>query len=347
MEYRIFKDMSAFEQSYVPKDFICREGELREIALCLEPAMEGYQAVSAKIIGEPATGKTTAVKIVLRDLLEKTQRAACAYVSSGIHDTKYSILDGVHEALGMGRTQRNFDSLHRAVFKKVKKEGTSLVVALDDVNFLDSQILNETLLAILKGGEEHGVPASVIAISSSPSFGVRLRSQVSSVFMPREIFFRPYKHEEMHEILRQRCRYGFIPGSVSAEALEKVVEEAHKRHDLRYGISLLRESGIIAEKEGSKVSIEHVEKALRLPMTPSKIRSLSRLEIEIMKFICDRKEATSGELYKHLDKSVATIWRRVKKLEKMKLIEVEKVRGRGRTSRIRCASNFNLEELTR
>jgi len=66
-----------------------------------------------------------------------------------------------------------------------------------------------------------------------------------------------------------------------------------------------------------------------------------------LKFVCEREEVTSGELYKHLDKSVATIWRKVKKLEKMKLIEVEEVHGRGKTRRIRCASKLDLEELMR
>lgn len=114
---------------------------------------------------------------------------------------------------------------------------------------------------------------------------------------------------------------------------------------MRLGIRLLKESGIIAEKDGSKVEVMHVEKALRLPLSSSKIRGLSRLEIEILKFICERKEVTSGELYKYIDRGVSTIWRKVKKLEKMKLIAVEKVHRRGRTSRITCTSGYDLNEL--
>lgn len=349
MDYKmsIFKDMRAFEPSYMPKDFICREGELQEIALCLEPAFDGYQALSAKVYGQPATGKTTAVKIMFEEMMGKTQRAACVYTNSSIYDSKFSIFGRILQGLGRASASRSFERIYEAVFKRIKKEKKSLVVALDDVNFLDPQTLNETLLALLKANEEFDVPVGVIAISSSPSFGVRLRSQVASAFSPREIFFRSYKQEEMQEILKQRCKYGFNLGAISPEALSRVVAEAYKRGDLRLGIRLLKESGMIAEKDGSKVAVGHVEKALRLPLSSSKIRSLSRLEIEIMKFICERKEATSGELYKHIDKSLATVWRKVKKLEKMKLIEVEEVYGRGRTRRIRCASKIDLEELMR
>ena len=338
MEYKtsIFRDMRAFEPGYVPKDFICWEGELREIALCLEPAFSGYQALNAKVYGEPATGKTTAVKIMLSELMKKTHRVTCVYTNSSIYDSKFSIFGRILQGLGLASSSRSFERIYEGIFKKIEKDKKSLVIALDDINFLDSQILNQVLQAIMKANEEFNISVGVIAISSSPSFGIRLRSQVSSAFSSREIFLRPYKREEMHEIIKQRCYYGFNSGAIRSEAMSRVTAEAYAKGDLRLGIRLLKESGVIADKKGSLLEVSHVEKALSLPMSSSKIRSLNRLEIEMLKYICDREEATSGELYKRFDRGVSTIWRKVKKLEKMKLIHVEMVKGRGRTRRITC-----------
>ncbi|MFH1773497.1 MAG: AAA family ATPase, partial [Methanobacteriota archaeon] len=248
MTETIFKDMNAFEQGYVPKDFIHREGELKEIAFCLEPAFKGYQATSMKIHGEPATGKTTAVKIVFDEVKEKSS-VACAYVNSSIYDTKFSIFEKIQRSLGLSRNANRLDAVYCEIFNKLSRNEKSLIVALDDVNFLDAQTLNEVLLRILKANEEFEVSASVIAISSSPAFSLHLRPQVASVFSPREIFFRPYTLDEMYDVLKQRCWYGFIPEAASDGIIRKIAAEAHKKKDLRLGIRLLKESGVIAERE--------------------------------------------------------------------------------------------------
>jgi len=166
------------------------------------------------------------------------------------------------------------------------------------------------------------------------------------VFSPKEIFFRPYKQEEMHEILKQRCRYGFTPRAVRAEELERVVKEAYRRRDLRYGIRLFRESGMLAEKDGSKVEVGHVEKAIAsTPAVTSRLKGLSRAELELLKYVCERGEVTSGEVYRHFKGGITTHWRRFKKLKKLGLLEVQGFYKRGRSSRIRCACKLDLEEL--
>ncbi len=341
----IFKDMNAFEQCHVPKDFMHREGELREIAFCLEPAFKGYQATSVKIYGEPATGKTTAVKIVFEEIKDKSS-VACAYVNSSIYDTRFSIFYRIHQNLRMGSTARNFDGIYEHIMNKLKREKKSLIVAIDDVNFLDAQTLNEVLISLLKAGEEYSVYTSVIAISSSPSFSLYLRPQVASVFSPREIFFRPYSFEEMYDILKQRCCYGFVPGAVGEEAVWRIAGIAFREKDLRLGIRLLKESGVIAEMDGCKITEEHVEKALvSMPASTLKVRSLSREELEILEFVCERGQTTTGDILRRFEKHGVTIWRKIKKLSKLGLVKTEVVHRAGRTTKITC--NVSKEELMR
>lgn len=340
MTETIFKDMNAFEQGYVPKDFIHREGELKEIAFCLEPAFRGYQATSAKIYGEPATGKTTAVKIIFEEIKEKS-RVACAYVNSSIYDTKFSIFDRIQRSLGLARNANRLDAVYGEIFNKLSRNEKSLIVALDDVNFLNAQTLSEVLLRILKANEEFDVSASVIAISSSPAFSLRLRPQVASVFSPREIFFGPYSFGEMYNILKQRCFYGFIPGAVSEDIVRKIASKAYTKSDLRLGIRLLKESGTIAEREGCKITEQHMEKALSLmPASASEVKSLSREELEILRFISERGEVTAGEIYRHFEKSTTALWKKIKKFERMGLIKAERFYKRGRSSRIACSAEI-------
>ncbi|MFH1774713.1 MAG: hypothetical protein ABH874_07135, partial [Methanobacteriota archaeon] len=145
-----------------------------------------------------------------------------------------------------------------------------------------------------------------------------------------------------------RCWYGFIPEAASDGIIRKIAAEAHKKKDLRLGIRLLKESGVIAERESSKILEKHIEKALAsMPTSPSKVKSLSREELEILRFISERVkekgEVSAGEIYKRFEKSTTALWKKIKKFDRMGLIKREIIYKGGKSSRITC--NVNIEEI--
>ncbi len=60
----VFTRPEVFDQNYIPEEYLYRLSEMQEIARCLSPLLKGHRGFNIKIYGEPATGKTTAVKKV-------------------------------------------------------------------------------------------------------------------------------------------------------------------------------------------------------------------------------------------------------------------------------------------
>ncbi len=356
----LFMDDRVFDRDYIPKDFNFRDSQLREIALCLKPGLRGTRPLNAAIIGPPATGKTTAVKLMFNEIEEMTDKVVCAHINCQIHPAKFSIFSQIHKkVLGHAPPETGvpFTKVYESIFKKITTEGKSLVVALDDVNYLfQEKGVNEVIYDILRAHEAFpGAKTAVFGILPEMSIDYKLDAKVSSIFKPREIFFQPYTQEELFEILKDRSRLGFYPGVISDKILRKAAEHAFEHADLRMGLELLRVSAIIAESEASRIiNVKHVQEAYGKSKTlnlESLLGSLTEGELYAVKLLAERGEEDSGELYKHLKEkwpqSYSKFYRLLDKMESIRLVDTRhsKKGKRGRTRRI--SLRFSKEEISK
>jgi cell division control protein 6 len=329
----VFARPEVFDPDYIPETLLYRNAELREISSCIRPALEGRRPCNAKVYGVPATGKTAAVRLLLGQLKDHP-RVAPAYVNCRFQSERQAVLSKIHLEVN-GHPPGQSTSFHRlceAVFKRLTREGRSLIAVLDDVNYVRG--VSDVLYTLLRAHEAYpGARVSVIAIASSPRFRVPLEARVASSFIAREVYFRPYTRGEIEGILRERAHLGFAPGALSREALEMAVDLAEE-HDLRFGIELLRESGEVAEEEGSsRVEGGHVRIAsARLHRDGT--GGLPRGCEAIFQLLDEREGKCMGEVYRMVREEVgsySTFKRRVRELERLGRIRAEEVYGRGRT----------------
>jgi len=347
-EETLFKEDRVFDLDYIPENFIHRDAQMQSIALCLLPALKGGRAINALIVGPSATGKTTAVKLRFQELEEESTRVVCVHINCQITDTKFGVFSQIHKKL-FGylppETGVPFSRIYEAIFKKLIKDEKSLVVALDDINYLFyGRQGNEILYDLLRAHELFPeVKTSGFGIVSDSAMTLKLDPRVSSIFSYREIFFQPYSRAEMYDILKNRAKLGFFPGVIEDELIEKIASYAFEHGDLRVGIELLRVSGIIAEAEASrKILDKHVEKAYensKLVNMKLLISSLSKSEKTLLRLIADSEEPISGEIYQKFKEktklSYTKFYRLIAKLEDLKLIETSfSAPGRGRSRKI-------------
>lgn len=329
----IFARPEVFDPDYIPETLRYRNPELKEISSCIMPALEGRRPSNARVYGYPATGKTTAIKLLL-DQLREEPKAALAYVNCKFQGKRRSILSRIHEeVLGHSPGQAtSFTRVCDAVFKGLARDKRVLVTVLDDVNYVRG--VSDVLYTLLRAHETYpGARVSVIAIASSPRFRVPLEARVASSFSARDVYFRPYAREEILEILRSRGQLGFLPGVLSRDALEMITDLADE-HDLRHGIELLRESGEAAMEEGSaKVGEEHVEIASNR-LRPTEASTLPRGCEAIYQMLDEKRGKPMGKVYGMVKEEVgsySTFSRRVDALTQKGLIRTEEVHNRGRT----------------
>jgi cell division control protein 6 len=349
-EETLFREERVFDLDYVPERYLHRDGQKQEIAFCLRPALRGGRPLNARILGPPATGKTTAIRLLFDEIesLPEGRKLLCVHVNCQIHTSKFTIFSQIHKKLQghlPPETGVPFPRVYEAIFRRLVKEGRSLVVALDDMNYLFyDRHANEVLYDLLRAHEVFpGAKTAVLGILSDTDFRYKLDPKTDSMYRPREIFFPPYTRGEILDILRERARAGLYPGVASEAVLEWIAEYAASQGDLRGGIELLRIAALLAEGEASrKIEIRHVEKASQQSRSialRSLLETLSPEEQMLLK-VLSREESRrdSGELYRAVREekeiSYTKFYRILEKLEALRLIDT-KFTGEGKRGRTR------------
>lgn len=71
MSQPILIDESLFDETFIPERLVSREGQIKEIARCLNPIRSGKSARNLFIYDPPGTGKTSVCKWILKEQFPK------------------------------------------------------------------------------------------------------------------------------------------------------------------------------------------------------------------------------------------------------------------------------------
>ncbi|WP_296789271.1 ORC1-type DNA replication protein [uncultured Methanobrevibacter sp.] len=338
----LFQNINAFDPDYLPPNYNFRDTQMEAMAMAIRPAMRGGQPSNAVILGSPATGKTTAIRKVFELVEKNTEKVVCVYINCQIHTTRFGIFSQIFKKV-FGHlppeTGVPFSRIYAQIMKELQKNGQSVVVAFDDINYLfQTNHANKVVYDLLRAYEEYpGVKASIFAILSDLEFKYAFDKNVNTVFIPQEIMFPLYKYNEIEDILRDRVNAGFFPGVLSDDILEQISMYTLENGDLRVGINLLRSCGNIAEASASReITQEHFDKAIESLVSinvSETLKSLNSAERELLQMIVNFDGIyTAGELgedYKQkTGSSYASFNRTLDKLEFVRLIDT-KYTGKG------------------
>lgn len=362
----LFRDPLVFEIDYVPEEFRFREEQISALSFQIQPALRGARPLNSLCRGPPGTGKTTSVKKLFEEIEETTNKIACVHVNCKIDNTRYAILAKVYKHLGGHQPQAtgtSFKQVYDAACRRLQKDDKTLILCLDDANYLlyENEI-NNVLYPLLRVHEEYeSVRVGVIVIFSDMDvdFSSIFESRVASVLRPTEVFFAPYSAAEVEEILRMRVAQGFYPGVVSEEMLQLVVDQTIRAGDLRVGIDLLKRAGLLAERDARRAVCRDdicraYEVSQRFHLT-SLIRSLRDDEKSVLGVIArmstDDSGMSAGEVHTQVKEEMGIGYTRyyeiVQKLDTIRLINLDYRAGRGRTRMValRFSPDMVLAEL--
>jgi len=346
----LFREPEVFELDYVPEQFQHREDQVKELAFQVRPGLKGARPLNTVCRGLPGTGKTTSVKKLFGEIEETTKKLVPVYVNCQIDNTKFAIFSQIYRKLAghlPPASGTSFKQVFDAIARIMLKEDAVLLVALDDANYLlYENEMNRVLYTLLRSHEAYpGTRIGVILIISDMTVDLvqAVDARVVSVFRPTEVYFPPYKEEEVAGILRDRVNQGLYPNVLPDPIFRLVVEQTMKSGDLRVGIDLLKRATLNAEKEARR-TIERddicrayeVSRYLHLAFT---VKTLKAEEKELLKKVAElssgEKEMNAGEVYRSLKEKESLGYTRfyemVKKLDAMRLVNLSYRDGRGRT----------------
>ena len=338
----LFQNINAFNPDYVPQNYNFRDTQMEAMAMSIRPAIRGGQPSNAIVLGSPATGKTTAIRKVFELVEKTTEKVVCVYINCQLHTTRFGIFSQIYKKM-FGHlppeTGVPFSRIYDQIMKDLQKNEKSLVIALDDVNYLfQSKNANKVFYDMLRAYEEYpGVRTAIFAILSDLEFKYAFDKNVNTVFIPQEINFPLYSYSEIEEILRNRAQAGFYPNVLSDEILEQISMYTYENGDLRIGINLLKSCGNIAEANASReITQDHYDQAIESLVSiniQQTLDSLNDSERSLIKIIADYDGVyTAGELSEIFKEktgsSYASYNRTLDKLEFVRLIDT-KFTGKG------------------
>ncbi|MGC9187235.1 MAG: Cdc6/Cdc18 family protein [Fervidicoccaceae archaeon] len=364
---RIFKDRDKLTPDYVPEHLPFREEQIRRIASALSQALRGSRPNNIFVYGLTGTGKTAAVKLVIRGLSEKARELRIpvftSYVNCRQRDTGYRVLADILESLGgkVPFTGLSIAELQKRLFKKVEALNGRVVVVLDEIDFLVKKQGDDILYKLIRMNEElSGSSVSIIGITNDLNLIEMLDPRVKSSLGEEEVVFPPYDAIQLKSILDERASLAFYDGALGEDVIPLCAALAAREHgDARKALDLLRMAGELAERAGkSKVTREDVEMA-RGELEKDKVYEVvSSLPLHaklilasILDLTTSRDSATTGEIFNEYSKKTAllgleTVTQRrvtdiISELDMMGLISARVVsRGRyGKTKVVKIQAN--------
>ncbi|MBI4143859.1 AAA family ATPase [Candidatus Woesearchaeota archaeon] len=334
----LFKNENALDPEWVPKLLPFRDSQQRRVAECIKPILIDRNGRNAFVFGAPGIGKTAAAKWVLRDLADSEfgEKIEMFYVNCWQKNTTFKVYAELCSQFGYSFTQnKSSEELLDLIKEKCNKRGA--VFVFDE---MDKAVDNDFIYSLLNDVFKK----SIILITNDPEWIQDIEDRVKSRLLPEIIEFKAYSSDETRRILKDRLDYAFVLNSFSDEAFEIVCTAASKIFDIRVGLHLLRQSGLIAESQSSRQVLPiHAEKALlTLPdFSPKKKDDLeedSQLILSVVKSNSGEKIGRLFELYQQSGgKGIyKTFQRRIEKLASNKFVFAEKVTGKeGNTTIVR------------
>ncbi len=267
----LIRDTGVFELQYTPETIYYRDGELRQIAGVVSPALRGASPTNANLRGPPGTGKTTCVRRIFSELEETTHHVVPIFINCNCSNTACRVFAAIFERLLGHQAPKSgihLQLLVDPIAKELIKRKAVLIVCLDDANCLCHHgQLEMVIRSLIRMYENYpGVKTGVITTISDHAFFslMVLDPAVISVWQPEEIPFTYYQQEQVRTILQDRIRMGVYPGVVPSAILNRITTLTVEECDLRMGIALLKKSVLIAERDArTQVTDDDVTRAFK------------------------------------------------------------------------------------
>ncbi len=304
-EKPIFNNEYVLDFNYLPDNILHRDSEQEEIAASIAPLAKDRSGSNILIYGPPGIGKTTCIKYLFSKIPEFSSKIMPVYVNCWSTPSKHSVYSAIAKKLGiLFFGGKGSDYLLKNIIKKVEND-KSIVLAFDEFDKVQDMSFLYPLFEALESR------SSIIMITNNKNVILRLEDRIRSRLSLQHLKFSAYTENQILEILKERAKYSFVPGVVRPEVLITISEITSEKGDIRVGLSLMRESGRIAEKKNSDyIGLDHMEEAIK-KMENLKIRSsLSNLKEEekkVVETIKKNEGMITGNLFQKYTDSGGTL----------------------------------------
>jgi cell division control protein 6 len=319
---RLFKNKAILQSNYRPGEILHREDQIKQIASILAPVLKGERTSNLFLYGKTGTGKTLSVLYVKDELLKRIKKEdfklRIEYLNcklKKVSDTEYRMLAELIKKLGkeIPNTGLPTETVYNKFIDIVDSEKQFLVLILDEIDQAVKKISSDFLYNLTRlNSELTKTQICLVGISNDLTFLEGLDPRVRSSLSEEEVVFPPYNALQLQEILGHRSKSAFKENIVQEGVVAKCAAFAAREHgDARRALDLLRISGELAERDGSKkILLKHID-AANTKMERDKILDVIKTEPKQFQYVlhsiislCEKSNGRpifTGDVYNHYD----------------------------------------------
>ena len=246
-----------------------RDAEIQELSSHFAGILRGDHPCHLAIWGKTGTGKTLTVSFFL-NLLAEMAKAEDIEIRREHLDlpTRCPCFRALNDLACLFNASKRYkkgislEELMLRIEAKLASLRGYLILFVDEVDNVRRD--RDTFLSFLVRRLPQRIKAKLVLIFASNrlNWPDHLDPRVKSFLKLNELIFKPYDALDLKHILRIRVEKAIHEGSVEPGVIEKIAAMASMDHgDARRAVALLAKSAYLAEKAGTKITLDLVDKA--------------------------------------------------------------------------------------
>ena len=247
-----------------------RDAEIQDLSSHFAPMFRGGHPVHLSLYGKTGTGKTVTMLYYLNMLqaICRKKKIDMMYIHLDLSTPKpcFRVLNDLACYLDASKRYKkgiSLDELMGKIEEKMESYRGYFIIFVDEIDHVRRDL--DSFLKFLVKRLPQTVALKLVLVFSSNRLNwlENIDPRIKSFLKINEVFFKPYNAIDLQQILSLRIRKALNQQMIEEGVLEKIAAVSSRTHgDARKAVELLSKSALIAEKEGTKVTMELVDRAL-------------------------------------------------------------------------------------
>ena len=251
-------------------DVNVRDREIKELSSHFAPIFRQDHPIHLSLLGKTGTGKTVTMLYFL-NLMQNLCRKSnieLRYMHLDLSTPKpcFRVLNDLACFLDAAKRYKrgiSLDELMCRIEDKIRDYPGYFVLFVDEIDHVRKDL--DSLLKFLVKRLPQRLSGKLVLIFSSNKLDWQdnIDPRIKSFLKINEQFFEPYDAFDLKTILSIRIKKALNPKMIQSGVLEKIAAVSSQNHgDARKAVEILSKSANIAEREGSIITMELVDRAM-------------------------------------------------------------------------------------
>jgi archaeal cell division control protein 6 len=251
-------------------DVDVRDLEIKELSSHFAPVFRQDHPIHLSLLGKTGTGKTVTMLYFLNLLqsLCRKNKIKLKYIHLDLSTPKpcFRVLNDLACYLNAAKRYKRGISLDELMCKiedKIRYCPGYFVLFVDEIDHVRKDL--DSLLKFLVKRLPQKLSGKLVLIFSSNKLDWQdnIDPRIKSFLKINEQFFEPYNAFDLKKILSIRIKKALNPKMIQKGVLEKIAAVSSRNHgDARKAVEILSKSANIAEREGTIITMDLVDRAM-------------------------------------------------------------------------------------